>query len=156
MHAGHLLRTVDHGGEADAVSEVPLIEAGVGGAGDHVRDGGQAREGLLYGGLHGLEGLAVDVAGGGIVVAVDHGHLQIVLLGQVFEDGQGLLLALVGNVADVGADGGGARQDVESSGTGGHGEGHGGLQHGGGGGADGGQGQLKDGPEEPQVPQHQL
>ena len=75
MHAGHLLGAVDHGGEADAVLEVPLIEAGVGGAGDHVGDGGQAREGLPDGGLHGPEGLALDVAGGGIVVGVDHGHL---------------------------------------------------------------------------------
>ena len=98
----------------------------------------------------------MDVGGGRIVVGVDHGHLQIMLLRQLFEDGQGLLLTLMGDVADVGADGSGPGQDVVGLGAGGHGEGHGGLEHGGGGGADGGQGQLQDGPEEPQVPQHQL
>ena len=156
VQGGHLLGAVDHRGEADAVGEVALIEAGVGGAGHDVGDGGQAREGMGDGRLHGPEGLAVDVGGGRIVVGVDHGHLQIMLLRQLFEDGQGLLLTLMGDVADVGADGSGPGQDVVRLGAGGHGEGHGGLEHGGGGGADGGQGQLQDGPEEPQVPQHQL
>ena len=151
MHAAQLLRAVDHGGEADAVLAHRGVEPGIRAAGHRVGGYRQAGEGIPDDLLHPLEGLAVDIHRGCVVVAVEHVHLQAMLFRNGFRQLQAFLRTLVGNEAHVRPHRGGLGQHIVGIGAGLHRKGHGGFQHGPGLGADGGHNGGQKGLKEPQV-----
>ena len=112
MHALHLLRAVDHGGEAHAAVADLLIEVCIRRAGHDIGADGQAGERLADDPLHLAERLAVDVHGLGVVVRVHDLHLQTVLFGEPADDGKALLLALMRDEAHVRTQRRLLRQDV--------------------------------------------
>ena len=131
VHALHLFRFIDDRGETDAAVADLLVEVRVGGAGHDVRRVRQAGERLLDGGDRPFPGFAFYVEGRGIVVRAVHDlHLEVVLLGDLPDDAEALLHALVRNEPHVGAHGGLLGQDVERRRAGLFREGDGRLQHG--------------------------
>ena len=86
MHSLHLLRSIDHRCEADAVLADGLVKLCIGRARHHIRTGGQSRESICDGLLHQMECFSVNIHRRRIIIGMQHFGLQTVFICYFFDD----------------------------------------------------------------------